>query len=339
MKTFKELFYLLTAFMLSIGFTSCEKDGPAPDTIYDFYPIEIYFMVTGENGEDLLNPATPGTYAGLKITATYDGETYVKDVFKGNKIPYSRAYFATLFGIYTTQMADGRYVLKFGELDGADTYKDATITLDWGNGTQDVITFSSRLKWKGQDPVFNRSFKLNGKEVVKNTNNPVIEVKKKALLGEAPEDKIWDITPLTFNIYLRNKNGYDLLNTMVEGHIDLDSIKAIFQGREYYVNDSQYTSGNSRAILPIFTGLTRPWHDQNDTRAYPLLFGELDGTETFENEMLIMDWGTLGRDTITFTSKMEWKDNAPFFTRSYSLNGKEVDKDTPCPIIHIRKEE
>ena len=61
------------------------------------------------------------------------------------------------------------------------------------------------------------------------------------------------------------------------------------------------------------------------------------GTKTFENEMLIMDWGILGRDTIAFTSKMEWKNGKPTFIRHYSLNGEEVDKDTPCPIIRIIK--
>jgi hypothetical protein len=63
----------------------------------------------------------------------------------------------------------------------------------------------------------------------------------------------------------------------------------------------------------------------------------LDDTKTFENEMLIMDWGSIGRDTITFTSKMNWDNGKPTFIRHYSLNGVEVDKDTPCPIIRIRK--
>ena len=238
-----------------------------------------------------------------------------------------------MFGIYTTQLNNGRYALCFGELDGADTYKDATLTLNWGDGTTDVVTFSSKLKWKGHDPVFNRSFKLNDTQVAKDTSTPVIDVKKTAF--DYTQGMEWDIVPLTFNIYLHNKNGYDLLNTLVEGHINPDSVKAIFQGKEYHLNTYQQ---ENRAIQPKFTGLTRPWNNQSDTRAYPTYFGELDGTETFENEMLIMDWGTLGRDTITFTSKIEWKNNKPTFIRHYSLNGMEVDKDTPCPIIRVIKD-
>ena len=332
MKTVKQFFCLLTSCMLAFGFTACEKDGPAEGAIWDFSPINFYFTLTGENGEDLLNPATPGSYAGLNITATYEDKTYEKDVFEDNKVPYSRAYFAHLFGIYTTQLEDGRYALCFGELDGADTYKDATLTLQWGDGTTDVITFSSKLKWKGHDPVINRSFKLNGTEVAKDTNHPVINVKKTAF--DYSPIMEWDVTPLTFSIFLRNKNGYDLLNSFVDNYVYQDSVKAIFQGKEYYLNKKL----ENRVILPDFTGLTRPWHDQNDTRAYPIYFGELDGTETFENEMLIMDWSTLGRDTITFTSKMEWKNGNPTFIRSYRLNGEEVDKDTARPIIRIIKD-
>ena len=332
MKTLKQFFCLLTSCMLAFGFTACEKDGPAEGAIWDFSPINFYFTLTGENGEDLLNPATPGSYAGLNITATYEDKTYEKDVFEDNKVPYSRAYFAHLFGIYTTQLEDGRYALCFGELDGADTYKDATLTLQWGDGTTDVITFSSKLKWKGHNPIINRSFKLNGTEVVKDTPRPLIDIKKTAL--DYSLDMEWDITPLTFSIFLRNKNGYDLLNSFVDNYVYQDSVKAIFQGKEYYLNKKP----ENRVILPDFTGLTRPWHDQNDKRAYPIYFGELDGTETFENEMLIMDWNTLGRDTITFTSKMEWKNGKPTFIRSYSLNGEEVDKDTARPIIRIVKD-
>ena len=335
MKTMKDYFYLLAYCILALGFTACEKDGPAPDTTYDFSPINMYFTLTGENGEDLLNPATPGSYAGLNITATYEDKTYEKDVFEDNKVPYGRAYFAQLFGIYTTQLEDGRYALCFGELDGAHTYNDATLTLNWGEGSTDEVTFSSKLKRSGHDPYFIRSFKLNGTQVAKDTHTPIIDVKKTAF--GYTQGMVWDITPLTFNIYLHNKQGYDMLNTSVEGHINPDSIKAIFQGREYYLNDEQYQQ-EGRVVLPTFTGLTRPWHDLNDTRGYPVYFGELDGTKTFENEMLIMDWGSIGRDTITFTSKMNWDNGKPTFTRHYSLNGEEVDKDTPCPIIRIRKD-
>ena len=329
MKTLKHLFSLLAFCMLALNFTACEKDGPEEGAIWDFHPIQIYFTLTGDNGEDLLDPSTPGSYAGLKITATYEDKIYEKDAFEGKNIPYGRAIFAHLYGIYTIQLTDGRYALCFGELNGDDTYKDATITLNWGDGTTDVLTFSSKLKWKGHDPVINRSFKLNGTEMAKDTPCPIIEVKKSALHGEL--ENRWNISPLKFSIFLSNKNNKDLLNT-----VGLYNITAIFQGKEYSLNN--YPE-EDKIDQPVFNGLTRYyWHDQNSTTPYPIYFGELDGTETFENEMLIMDWGTLGCDTITFTSKIEWENDKPTFIRHYSLNGKEVDKGTSSPIIRIVKD-
>ena len=333
MKTLKQFFGLLASCMLAFGFTACEKDGPTEGSIWEFYPMSLYFTLTGENGEDLLNPATPGSYAGLNITATYEDNTYEIDAFEGKKVPYGRAILAHLFGIYTTQLEDGRYALCFGELDGADTYKDAPLTLQWGDGTTDVITFSSKLKWKGHDPVINRSFKLNGTEVAKDTPRPIIDIKKSSLHGEL--DNKWNISPLKFYIFLSNKKNRDLLNTMVDGHIGLYDIKAIFQGKEYSLNNYPEEDKTNQTV---FNGLTRYWHDQNNPTPHPIYFGELDGTETFENEMLIMDWDTLGRDTITFTSKIEWINGKPTFIRRFSLNGEEVDKDTARPIIRIVKD-
>ncbi len=180
MKTLKHLFSLLACCMLAIVFFACEKDEQTPNIIRDFYPINIYFTLTGENGEDLLNPATPGTYAKMRITATYEDKIYEKDVFEDNTAPFSRDYCAILNGLHTT-LNGGRYLLVFGEFNGDDTYRDATITLNWGDGTIDTVTFSSNLKWKGHNPHITRSFELNGIQVAKDTHSPIINIKKSAL--------------------------------------------------------------------------------------------------------------------------------------------------------------
>ena len=57
----------------------------------------------------------------------------------------TRFYMPTMYGIRTFLRRDGRYALVFGELDQTMIYKDEKLTIDWGNGTQDVITFSSPL--------------------------------------------------------------------------------------------------------------------------------------------------------------------------------------------------
>lgn len=174
--TFKKIFCLLACSIVSFCFSSCDPDGPEIE--WDFYPIEIYITLTGENGEDLLNPETPGSYAALATTATFQGQTYAKDEFKEEDMQGTRYYMPIMHGIRTFLRNDGRYALVFGELDQTKTYMDEKLTIDWGNGTQDVITFSSRIKWKGDTPNNISSYKLNGKEAAKDTHSPTIDIRK-----------------------------------------------------------------------------------------------------------------------------------------------------------------
>ena len=177
--TFKKIFCLLACSIASFCFSSCgEDDGPALGMIWDFIPIEIYITLTDENGADLLNPDTPGSYAALATTATFRDKTYAKDEFKEEDIQKTRYIMPKMRGIRTFLRNDGRYALAFGELDQTTTYKDEKLTIDWGNGTQDVITFSSRIKWKGEKPYNISSYKLNGKEAAKDTPWPTIDIRK-----------------------------------------------------------------------------------------------------------------------------------------------------------------
>ena len=172
MKTLRKIFCIIVCSVLALGFTACENDGD----IIDATPIEFTFTVTGPNGEDLLNPNCPGNYSGMNITATYEDKIYEKDVPATN----SRVLIVPIKGLLSTQLKNGRHALTFGGLNGHETYKNATITLDWGDRTKDIITFSSKMK--GNNPKFNRSFKLNGKEVAKDTPKPTIDIKKEALI-------------------------------------------------------------------------------------------------------------------------------------------------------------
>ncbi len=175
----KKLWLLTALVAMFVGLTACgEDDG---DMMYDFTPIEVYFTLTGTDGEDLLDPATPGTYADLPIKATYQGKTYDKDVFDKLLPPQSRYYMPRFYGICTTRLEDGRYALVFGELDGADTYENETITMEWGDGSRDEVKFSSRIQWKKGKPNVIRSFKLNDEEVAKDTPRPLIDIRRKAL--------------------------------------------------------------------------------------------------------------------------------------------------------------
>lgn len=326
MKTIEQLFLMLSICLTALCFYACDKEDEHEDVIWDIYPINLYFTLTGEDGEDLLNPATPGNYFGLNTTATYEGQTYQVNLFEDNDIPTGRAIAPPkMYGIYTTQQKDDRYALVFGEINGGGKYENATIVIKWGNDTQDVITFSSNRIWKESEQQIERTFKVNGETVIENTTKTTIDIKKKAI--ESKDKQLdWDISPIVFNIYLTDTLGNNWLDMSKDKYADRDSIKAIFQGEEYYININD-------SDTPCLTLANYP----QTTYPHPLKFGELDGTETYEDESLIMDWGSLGKDTITFTSKITWENNKPIFVRSYSLNGKEVERDLARPYIRIVK--
>ena len=326
MKTMKQLFLMLSICLTVLCFYACDKEDEPENIVWDTYPINLYFTLTGEDGEDLLNPVTPGNYFGLSTIATYEGKAYQVNLFEDNDIPMGRAIAPPkMYGIYTTQQKDGRYALVFGEINGGKKYEDATIVLKWGDGTQDVITFSSNRTGKGDEQQIERTFKVNGETVVENTTKTTIDIKKKAL--ESQNNQLdWDVSPIVFNINLTDTLGNNLLDMSKDKYADRDSIKAIFRGEEYYININ--ASNTPSLTLANYPQTMYP---------HPLKFGELDGTETYEDENLIMDWGSLGKDTITFTSKITWENNRPIFVRSYSLNGKEVEKDLARPYIRIVK--
>ena len=86
----KNLFYwLLTGcFLLNIAACSDNEnipeeepipwggdEGPKPGHIWSVPSIEFMFQVLDKDGRDLLNPNTPGSYAGAKITATFRATT------------------------------------------------------------------------------------------------------------------------------------------------------------------------------------------------------------------------------------------------------------------------
>ena len=112
-------------------------------------------------GNDLLNPETPGNIAKQGIKAIYNGKIYEKDV----PISQTKAYLAHFNGLQTMKFETGKYFLTFGEFNGDDTFDNEKVIIDWNDGTQDVITFSSKLIWKSKNkPVFDRKFCLNGKD-------------------------------------------------------------------------------------------------------------------------------------------------------------------------------
>ena len=135
----------------------CGCESIINDMIVDWAPVDIEIYATDSLGNSIISPDMPG------MTLTFQGETYTvqdgPDYAKG-----TRAYLARMYGLYT-QVVDStaspiQYKLVFGEIDGAKDM-DEDITLNWPDGTTDVIHYhcsdhnESKLTVK-------RSWKLNG---------------------------------------------------------------------------------------------------------------------------------------------------------------------------------
>lgn len=66
-------------------------------------------------------------------------------------------------------MALNKYMLEFGEFDGTNDYENETLTIDWGNGRTDVITYSWDYERVKNEPQIKKTFWINGVE----TTNPI----------------------------------------------------------------------------------------------------------------------------------------------------------------------
>ena len=170
---FKKFGSLCLAGLLAMTFVGCSDHDEIDDLIIDFAPIQINVMAESQDGKDLLNPTVEGNLLTQNIKAVYRGEEYTNGASSK-----SRVYVPKFFGLITVKLQNGKYALSFGELDGGKDFKNEEIIIDWGDGKQDVITFSNTVKWEGKNPDITRSFQLNGKTVATDTPTPVMKVVK-----------------------------------------------------------------------------------------------------------------------------------------------------------------
>lgn len=115
---------------------------------------------------------------------------------------------------------------------------------------------------------------------------------------------IWDTSPLVISVKVVSPEGYSVLNDQT-----VKKITATYHDQTYACLKT------TRYYMPTFYGLTYV----NDY----LLFGELDGANTYHGEQLIIDWGDGSKqDTITFTHRPIWENEELSFQQEFRLNGK-----------------
>ena len=129
--------------------------------IWDFNCYDINFAVTDSKGNDLLNPEYAGNILKNNITITYNNQT-----FKYNyvELRYNMPYPLAIRKVYNEYL--NKNLLTFGEFTPADNFKNETFTIDWGDGTKDVVTFDLYIEWPNiYTPKVYQKLYLNEEEV------------------------------------------------------------------------------------------------------------------------------------------------------------------------------
>lgn len=153
----KWLFFILTL-TLVLPVASCSDDvNEEADT--DFTPIQFYFNITDADGNFLLQSEEMRKMLSEKITMEYNGVVY--NVVDGRS--QSLYYMPDFYGIalQKSSASDG-YVLTVGEFDGSKNVNNASFTINWSDGTTDVVSYSNNVKKKGAETVIDRKFYWNG---------------------------------------------------------------------------------------------------------------------------------------------------------------------------------
>ena len=146
----------------ALAFILCGCEEPIIDSpIVDWNPVNIYIYATDSQGNSIIQPDMPG------MSLTFQGKTYtVRDAKDYYDSIRTKAYFAVMRGLLAepvdTTANPQEYRLRFGEIDGA-VDMDEDITLNWPDGTTDVIHYHCSDHNESKITV-KRSWKLNGKD-------------------------------------------------------------------------------------------------------------------------------------------------------------------------------
>lgn len=147
--------YLYFLLILVLCLSACD---PNRGKIMDYSPMDITFSVVDDAGNDLLDPESELNILD-RITVRYNGEEYLVGELDGS--PDTRAYKPHWEGLYTRYSEHNEcWLLLFGEFspDFGDHHNDK-LTVDWGDGTQDQITFDFYVRSN-----VHRRFWVNGKK-------------------------------------------------------------------------------------------------------------------------------------------------------------------------------
>lgn len=132
---------------------------------------------------------------------------------------------------------------------------------------------------------------------------------------------IWDIFPVVVTLQVTDANGNDLLNPDNPNSYVTDSIKAVYNGKEYICKKG-ISNVNTKAYLAQFYGLRLI---KRQLGTYVLCFGEFDGAKSYSNEEVTVFWGDGTSDKVKFSRKFRMNSSGdPDISEDWYLNGAKV---------------
>ena len=162
---------LLLVIVVAFSFSSCSK-MLSTDIIMDWYPVNFYIKVVDVTGKDLLDPANDNSWI-IGTAFDFMGQEDIIDLECVENIYRTKYYLPHFNGITLQNDHLHGYVLKFGEFDGADSYDQEKLIINWPDGTSNTITYSRKFNLIHTD-VRKEEFKLDGKKCP----NPIVIVKE-----------------------------------------------------------------------------------------------------------------------------------------------------------------
>lgn len=138
--------------------------------IWDFQPEYVSIVVKNSAGENLLDPETEDNILANEITVEYDGMIYQMKEW-GAETRYIPAkwegFFVSMYFGRDPNREEGIRALTLGQfyVDTEAGYHSEPLTINWGDGTSDKITFDLYTTYnrKGTKSEIHRTIWLNGK--------------------------------------------------------------------------------------------------------------------------------------------------------------------------------
>lgn len=142
---------------------------------------------------------------------------------------------------------------------------------------------------------------------------------------------IWDISPIEFRILVLDENGNDLITDKENSDV-LQGLKLWYNNECYLLEDGESVMV-TRYYMPTFYPfqiLPYPiaynlYAEDVGNVENVLVLGEWDGSDNFDSEEVVLEWGDGSKDVFTFSNSVQHDKSELQITRNLYHNGEEIE--------------